>query len=80
VARAVELGKLVLERVDDWSEERVDETLSSGAETVIALPEPLPIHIVYWTAVAQENGRLRLFHDIYGLDARVRQAIRAIRE
>lgn len=43
--------------------------LASGKETVLALKPPMPIHLVYFTAFAAEDGRINWRPDIYGRDA-----------
>ncbi len=45
--------------------------LIGSSERYINLPQPLPIHIEYFTAFVDETGRLELREDLYGYSARV---------
>ena len=49
--------------------------LDTGEEKWIKLKEPLPIHLVYFTAIPSADGRLRTYRDVYGRDALVWQAM-----
>ena len=44
-------------------------------ERTIQLSEPLPIHLTYFTAKVDEDGRLSLSDDIYGYSSRLRAAM-----
>jgi murein L,D-transpeptidase YcbB/YkuD len=43
----------------------------------VRLPRPIPVLIVYGTAVADENGGVRFFADIYGHDEALDRALRS---
>ncbi len=49
--------------------------LDSGRETQVNLVEPIPVHLVYWTAWVDTEGRLNFRNDIYGRNAILRDAI-----
>lgn len=49
-------------------------------EQWIKLDEPLPVHLVYLTAVPGPGGRLKTYRDIYGRDARVWSAMKKAAE
>ncbi|WP_410217207.1 murein L,D-transpeptidase [Paracoccus sp. (in: a-proteobacteria)] len=49
----------------------------SGRETWVSLRPAVPVHLVYFTAWPDAQGRVRLFDDIYGRDARVWHALEA---
>lgn len=68
------LAEVLLGRDNGWSEERV-KALVGGGERTIHLPRPLPIHIMYFTAVADETGAVQLKDDIYGYSRRVKGAL-----
>jgi L,D-transpeptidase YcbB len=51
-----------------------------GSETLrVALTKPVPIWIVYGTAVVLEDGRVRFFKDIYGQDAALERELTGAR-
>jgi murein L,D-transpeptidase YcbB/YkuD len=54
-----------------WSEERFKKLLGNN-ERRVSLPEPLPIHLVYFTLAVDEAGELRRFGDIYGYAGKAR--------
>lgn len=45
-----------------------EDALDSGRERVVELPEPIPVHIVYWTAWVDDAGMLRFSPDVYDQD------------
>ena len=57
-----------------WPPERLKKLIGHGERTV-TLPEKLPVHLAYFTAVVDEGGALRTLEDVYGLDPRVRVAL-----
>lgn len=57
-----------------WTEERLKKLIGKGERT-IQLGRKLPVHLAYFTAVADEFGGYRTFPDLYGYDARMRTAM-----
>jgi len=49
--------------------------LNSGKETKIVLKEPVPVHLIYRTAVTNARGHTEYRADIYGRDARIWAAL-----
>ncbi|MCK0138846.1 L,D-transpeptidase family protein [Aliiroseovarius sp. F47248L] len=49
--------------------------LNTGRETRVDLVDPVPVHLVYRTAVAPAKGRMNYRRDIYGRDAKIWQAL-----
>jgi murein L,D-transpeptidase YcbB/YkuD len=52
-----------------WNRARIDATVASRATTRVVLPSPLPVYVVYMTAVAQPDGKMAYLKDPYKLDA-----------
>lgn len=49
--------------------------LKTGRETKIDLAQPVPVHIIYRTAVTQAKGRTQYRRDVYGRDAKIFAAL-----
>ena len=62
------LAKYVLGGYPEWTDEAIREAMYSGVEKHVRLKAPIPVHLVYFTASADADGRLRVWRDIYGLD------------
>lgn len=74
--KAIDLAKLLLNRIDGWSPDRVDEVLA-GTDTVnVDLKQQMPVEIFYWTAWPQ-GDQLAFRDDIYGWDQETLQALDA---
>jgi murein L,D-transpeptidase YcbB/YkuD len=52
-----------------WTAERVEEAMNGDRTFREKLAKPIPVLIVYGTAVVAQNGRVYFFRDIYRLDA-----------
>lgn len=50
-------------------------TLATGAETLVKLDQPVPVHLVYFTAFPSVKGRMNYRRDVYGRDALILQAL-----
>ena len=60
----------------DWTLERVQQGMQSGKDDVtVNLVKPVPVFIVYGTALAYENGEVHFSDDIYGHDAKLAAAL-----
>jgi murein L,D-transpeptidase YcbB/YkuD len=71
VQKPRELAAWILREQPKWTAERIAEAMS-GTETVtVNLERPIPVLIVYGTAVVLRNGEVHFFDDIYGLDAQL---------
>ncbi len=73
------LAEIILAHDKGWSTGQVGNAIASGQD--VALDRPIPTHVTYFTALVDDDGRLRTFADIYGHDNRLAAALtgRAIR-
>jgi murein L,D-transpeptidase YcbB/YkuD len=67
--RPMDLATYVLRDQPEWTEEKISAAMHAGVERSVALKEPLPIYLVYFTAW-EENGVLKTVPDVYGHDRR----------
>ena len=71
----VHLAEIVL----GWPEKRITGAFGDREQTVY-LPQPLPIHIEYFTAFVDESGDLQERPDLYGLTRRVADTLSSLRQ
>jgi len=70
------MAELVLKEDKGWDKARVNEEARNGPlSNAIKLDCKIPIHLVYFTAWVDDNGKLRTFSDVYGHEKRIRQAL-----
>jgi murein L,D-transpeptidase YcbB/YkuD len=70
------MAELVLAEDKGWDPERVEETLQDGPRNnAIVIDHKIPVHLVYFTAWVDDNGRLHTYRDIYGHEKRIKQAL-----
>ncbi|MFM1886436.1 MAG: hypothetical protein RL026_1593 [Pseudomonadota bacterium] len=71
VADAEALARYVLGQEPGWDAARIAAALASQAPPErVTLQQPLPVLLVYATAIAAEDGRVLFFEDVYGHDRR----------
>ena len=71
------LAVWVLRDNPEWTTDRM-RTVMSGEKTIrVNLARPIPVLVLYGTAVVMEDGEVRFFDDIYGLDADLERALTA---
>lgn len=70
-------AEVIFAEVQTWDPNLVKELLAPRAEQNrhVTLDKPIDVHNVYFTLVADENGRFTEFKDIYGHDRRISDAL-----
>ena len=64
-----ELADWVLRNQSEWPSERISDAINGSKTIYISLDKPIPVLIVYATAVVLPSGEVSFFEDIYGQDA-----------
>ena len=75
IGRPIDLAHELLRPQLDDPEAVFAKALASGRETYLNLRPPVPVHLVYFTAFPDDEGRIHRYPDIYGRDALVRAAL-----
>lgn len=75
VERPEELARWVLKDRSDWPAERIHTAMNGNTTIQVNLTAPIPVLIVYGTAVASADGTISFFEDIYGHDETLAQAL-----
>jgi murein L,D-transpeptidase YcbB/YkuD len=69
------LAAWVLHDDSKWTGERIRTAMNGTESLQVNLPRPIPVFILYGTAMVEENGEVRFFDDIYGHDAALESAL-----
>ena len=76
VEKPAELAAWVLRVKPDWPLERVRAAMETGKDNVqVNLTNPVPVLILYGTAVVEEDNEVHFFEDIYGHDAELEKVL-----
>ncbi|RZJ65948.1 MAG: L,D-transpeptidase [Flavobacterium sp.] len=71
VQKAKELANLILADDKNWNARKIDEAMHSGEEKQYGLNRKIPVYIAYFTAMADADGNVAFFDDIYNRDERL---------
>lgn len=77
VERAVDLAEYALRGDRPWTREAMDKAFASGVEQTVRLLEPIPVHLVYWTAFIGRAREVEFRKDIYGWDRELERSLTA---
>lgn len=66
-------AQLLLQRDVGWSAQKVSSVIAASTQpnNTINLKTKIPVHMTYFTAVVEPDGKLRLFGDVYGHEPRI---------
>ncbi|MGD9806013.1 MAG: L,D-transpeptidase family protein [Hyphomicrobiaceae bacterium] len=71
----LKLASTILAYDKGWSRERVSQIVARGGTTDVTIDKRVNVHIVYFTATADPNGKVHSFKDVYSIDSRVASAL-----
>ncbi|MDO5630352.1 MAG: L,D-transpeptidase family protein [Paracoccus sp. (in: a-proteobacteria)] len=71
----IDFAHLLLSQQTDNPQRMFQRARDSGRETYLKLTPFVPVHLVYFTAFPDDSGQMRFYHDVYGRDATVWQAM-----
>jgi murein L,D-transpeptidase YcbB/YkuD len=75
IENPTELAEYVLKGDPHWTRENILAAIESSVEKTVQLPEPIPVHVLYWTAWVSEDGTVQFRNDIYERDEEVARAL-----
>jgi murein L,D-transpeptidase YcbB/YkuD len=76
VEHPAELAAWVLRDKPDWNVARAQAAMQSGKDNdQVNLTNPIPVLILYGTAIVEPSGQVHFFDDIYGYDDELKQVL-----
>jgi murein L,D-transpeptidase YcbB/YkuD len=70
------LAAWVLRSKPDWNPDRIRASMNGDTDNVqVNLDQPIPVLILYSTAVVEPDNEVHFFNDIYGYDASLQKAL-----
>jgi len=71
----IDLACYVLRGNPKWTREEVLSAIDSGETRIVWLPEPIPVHVLYWTAWVDRQGTVQFRRDVYDRDGPLDRAL-----
>jgi L,D-transpeptidase YcbB len=73
--RPLDLAEKVLQQLEGWDRQRIDDLIESKERTVVPLKQKLPVHLTYATAWSGEGGTVNFRDDVYERDLALYDAL-----
>ena len=77
IEQPIALAEYLLRPNPRWTRDSILSALGDAVDRTVPLPEPMPIHLLYWTAWADGDGTIEFRRDIHDRDAPLWKALRA---
>jgi murein L,D-transpeptidase YcbB/YkuD len=78
INKAFELAEFTLKEQPAWDSVAIRKTIDQGLKRIIILQNPIPVHIMYLTATADDDGTAYFTQDIYNRDTSLINALNQI--
>jgi murein L,D-transpeptidase YcbB/YkuD len=75
IEKPMELAAYLLEGTGYADSEALEAALAEAKNRTVMLPQPVPVHLLYWTAWVDREGAVHFRPDIYGRDESLRLAL-----
>ncbi|WP_143961105.1 L,D-transpeptidase family protein [Litoribacter populi] len=76
ISKPMEFAEYLLKDKPEWTQEQMTRVVAQGKERTVFLGEPIPVHIIYMTAWADDNGTVHFRKDLYTRDQPLLNALR----
>ncbi len=76
VEKPLVLAEYVLGGAPGWDVKGIEAAIDTSSNSAVTVPQPLPVHLFYFTAWVDEQGEVDFRRDLYGLDDLLDKALR----
>ncbi len=77
LSRPHDLARFLLRDQPAWDSTAISAAMHQGTPQTVRVTRPVPVHILYGTAAAREDGTVLFYEDIYGHDRTLAQLLSA---
>ncbi len=75
MAKPDKFAQVLLAEDKGWPESKVKEFWDKELNAPVSIDRKIPVHMVYFTAVVDDDGKVSTFADVYGLDRKLAAAL-----
>ena len=75
MARPQNFAAALLAQDQGWSASQVKDQWDNAVNKPVSIEHKIPVHMVYFTAVVDDSGKISSFGDLYGLDNKMATAL-----
>jgi murein L,D-transpeptidase YcbB/YkuD len=75
IEKPIELAEYVLHSDSKWNRDAILAAIDRRVEQTVQLREPIPVHVLYWTAWADVSGTVNFREDVYSRDKPLAEAL-----
>jgi murein L,D-transpeptidase YcbB/YkuD len=76
IEKPIDLAVYLLQKNGRWDREALEQALGEGGERTVYLARRIPIHLLYWTAWADDDGTIEFRPDINDMDRPLAEALK----
>jgi L,D-transpeptidase YcbB len=73
--KPAQFAEILLAEDKGWSASQVKDLWDKGVNSSVSIDKTIPVHMVYFTAVVDETGKVATWADVYGLDRKLAVAL-----
>lgn len=77
IEKPAALAAWLLRDTSGWTSGRIERAMRASSEETAHLARPVPVHLLYWTAFAADDGTVHFRPDVYERDGRLVEALHA---
>jgi murein L,D-transpeptidase YcbB/YkuD len=77
VEEPLALAELLLDDPATWNRARINEVIQSQETKTVYLRQPLPVLLLYWTAMVEADDQVHFMPDVYSRDAAILEDLNA---
>jgi len=75
IEKPIELAEYLLRDDPRWTRESILAAIDKNVDRVVRLPQPIAVHLLYWTAWVDGDGSVQFRNDIHGWDRKQAEAL-----